>query len=87
MVDYLAESFDVVVRYQGGNNAGHTVVNRYGKFALIPHTAALVTAKPVYDVLAGRGCDISHVRRVEGLPQAAQDYVLYIQRALERPIS
>ena len=24
MVDYLAEKYDVVVRYQGGNNAGHT---------------------------------------------------------------
>ena len=34
MVDLLAESYDIVVRYQGGGNAGHTVVNRYGKFAL-----------------------------------------------------
>ena len=34
MVDYLAEKYDVVVRYQGGNNAGHTVINEYGKFAL-----------------------------------------------------
>ena len=34
MVDYLAEQYDVVVRYQGGNNAGHTVINDFGKFAL-----------------------------------------------------
>ena len=34
MVDYFADKFDVVVRYQGGNNAGHTVINEYGKFAL-----------------------------------------------------
>lgn len=34
MVDYLAERADVVVRFQGGNNAGHTVVNRHGEFAL-----------------------------------------------------
>ena len=34
MVDYLSSSADVVVRYQGGNNAGHTVVNEHGKFAL-----------------------------------------------------
>ena len=27
MVDYLTNHFDVVVRYQGGGNAGHTVVN------------------------------------------------------------
>ena len=34
MVDLLTESFDVVVRYQGGGNAGHTVVNDRGRFAL-----------------------------------------------------
>lgn len=34
MVDLLTERFDVVVRYQGGGNAGHTVINEHGKFAL-----------------------------------------------------
>ena len=34
MVDYFAGHFDVVIRYQGGNNAGHTVINEYGKSAL-----------------------------------------------------
>ena len=34
MVDYLTEQYDVVVRYQGGGNAGHTVINDMGKFAL-----------------------------------------------------
>lgn len=34
MVDLITEQYDIVVRYQGGNNAGHTVVNEYGKFAL-----------------------------------------------------
>lgn len=34
MVDLLTEDYDVVVRYQGGGNAGHTVINEYGKFAL-----------------------------------------------------
>ena len=34
MVDLLTEAFDVVVRYQGGANAGHEVINQYGKFAL-----------------------------------------------------
>lgn len=34
MVDLLTRDFDVVVRYQGGGNAGHTVINSYGKFAL-----------------------------------------------------
>ena len=34
MVDLLTERYDVVVRYQGGGNAGHTVVNERGRFAL-----------------------------------------------------
>ncbi len=34
MVDLLTEDYDVVVRYQGGGNAGHTIVNEHGKFAL-----------------------------------------------------
>lgn len=34
MVDLLTENFDIVVRYQGGGNAGHTVINEFGKFAL-----------------------------------------------------
>lgn len=34
MVDYLAERYDVVIRYQGGNNAGHTIVNEHGEFKL-----------------------------------------------------
>lgn len=34
MVDLLTEDYDIVVRYQGGGNAGHTVINEKGKFAL-----------------------------------------------------
>ncbi|MBR4234950.1 MAG: adenylosuccinate synthase [Clostridia bacterium] len=34
MVDLLTERYDYVVRYQGGGNAGHTVINEKGKFAL-----------------------------------------------------
>ena len=34
MVDLLSENQDVIVRYQGGNNAGHTVKNERGKFVL-----------------------------------------------------
>ena len=32
--DYMAARADIVVRFQGGNNAGHTIINDYGKFAL-----------------------------------------------------
>ncbi|MBP5208527.1 MAG: adenylosuccinate synthase [Clostridia bacterium] len=34
MVDLITENYDIVVRYQGGGNAGHTVINEFGKFAL-----------------------------------------------------
>ena len=34
MVDLLSQDYDIVVRYQGGNNAGHTVKNERGKFVL-----------------------------------------------------
>jgi len=34
ITDMLAETSDIVVRFQGGSNAGHTIVNDYGKFAL-----------------------------------------------------
>ncbi|MBO7698949.1 MAG: adenylosuccinate synthetase, partial [Erysipelotrichaceae bacterium] len=34
MVDLLTKDYDIVIRYQGGGNAGHTVVNEYGEFAL-----------------------------------------------------
>ena len=50
VVDFLAEEADVVVRYSGGSNAGHTVINEKGEFALHlipsgifrPHGAAVI---------------------------------------------
>ena len=34
MVDLISQEYDIVARYQGGNNAGHTVKNERGKFVL-----------------------------------------------------
>ena len=50
MTDVLARDSDFVVRFQGGNNAGHTIINEYGKFALhllpsgvfYPHTTNIL---------------------------------------------
>ena len=50
MTDVLAQHSDFVIRYQGGNNAGHTIINDYGKFALhllpsgvfYPHTTNIL---------------------------------------------
>lgn len=58
MVDLLSANYDVVVRYQGGNNAGHTVVNERGKFImnlmpsgiLRPNTANILGPGVVIDL-------------------------------------
>ena len=34
ITDMLAQQADIIIRFQGGANAGHTIVNNYGKFAL-----------------------------------------------------
>ncbi len=34
ITDMLGQEADIVIRYQGGSNAGHTIINEYGKFAL-----------------------------------------------------
>ena len=34
ITDCLAQKSDIVIRFQGGSNAGHTIINNYGKFAL-----------------------------------------------------
>ena len=34
ITDMLAEKSDIIIRFQGGSNAGHTIINNYGRFAL-----------------------------------------------------
>jgi adenylosuccinate synthase len=58
VVDYLAARADLVIRFQGGDNAGHTVVNEHGRFALhlipcgifYPHTRNLLGAGTVVNL-------------------------------------
>ena len=52
-----------------------------------PIPAVLAQAKPVTEVLPGWGCDISGVRRWEDLPQAARDYVEYVEKNIGCRIS
>ena len=44
ITDVLAGQSDIVIRFQGGSNAGHTIVNNYGKFALHSFHPAYSTA-------------------------------------------
>lgn len=34
VTDMLAKESDIIIRFQGGSNAGHTIINEYGRFAL-----------------------------------------------------
>ncbi|MGN1052028.1 MAG: adenylosuccinate synthase [Candidatus Scatosoma sp.] len=61
MVDLLSEEYDIVCRYQGGNNAGHTVVNHLGKFALNLLPSGILR-KEVVNVLGnGMVIDLKHL--------------------------
>ena len=61
MVDLLSEDYDVVVRYQGGNNAGHTVVNEKGKFILNLLPSGILRENVVNVMGNGMVVDIKHL--------------------------
>lgn len=61
MVDLLSESYDMVVRYQGGNNAGHTVVNERGKFILNLLPSGILRPDVVNVMGNGMVIDIRHL--------------------------
>ena len=61
MVDLLAQQYDVVVRYQGGNNAGHTVVNDKGKFILNLLPSGILGDSTVNVMGVGMVIDVEHL--------------------------
>ena len=61
MVDLLSEDYDVVVRYQGGNNAGHTVVNERGKFILNLLPSGILRENVVNVMGNGVVIDVKHL--------------------------
>ena len=61
MVDLIARDYDVVVRYQGGNNAGHTVVNEYGKFALNLFPSGIFQQETLNILGNGVVIDLQHI--------------------------
>ncbi len=61
MVDLLSEKYDVIIRYQGGNNAGHTVVNEKGKFALNLLPSGILRDDTVNVMGPGMVIDIEHL--------------------------
>ena len=61
MVDLLSQEFDIVCRYQGGNNAGHTVINERGKFILNLLPSGILREEVVNVLGNGMVVDIKHL--------------------------
>ncbi len=61
MVDLLSQKFDIVCRYQGGNNAGHTVINERGKFILNLLPSGILREGVVNVLGNGMVIDIKHL--------------------------
>ena len=61
MVDLLSEKYDIVLRYQGGNNAGHTVVNERGKFILNLLPSGILRPDTVNVMGPGMVIDVEHL--------------------------
>lgn len=61
MVDLLSSDFDIVCRYQGGNNAGHTVINEKGKFILNLLPSGILREDVVNVMGPGMVIDIKHL--------------------------
>lgn len=61
MVDLLSERYDVVVRYQGGNNAGHTVINEKGKFIMNLMPSGICRENTVNILGPGIVIDLEHL--------------------------
>ncbi|MCL2223547.1 MAG: adenylosuccinate synthase [Defluviitaleaceae bacterium] len=61
MVDLLSEGYDIICRYQGGNNAGHTVINDKGKFILNLLPSGILRENTVNVMGAGMVIDLEHL--------------------------
>lgn len=61
MVDLLSEKYNIVVRYQGGNNAGHTVINEKGKFILNLLPSGILRENVINVMGPGMVIDLEHL--------------------------
>ena len=62
ITDVLAEEADVVVRFQGGANAGHTIKNKYGKFALHTCPSGVFNEKVTNVIGSGVALDVMKLK-------------------------
>ncbi len=61
MVDLLSSDYDIICRYQGGNNAGHTVINERGKFILNLLPSGILRDTTVNVMGNGMVVDVEHL--------------------------
>ena len=61
MVDLLSSDYDIICRYQGGNNAGHTVINEKGKFILNLLPSGILRDTTVNIMGNGMVIDLEHL--------------------------
>ena len=66
MVDLLSSDYDIVARYQGGNNAGHTVINHLGKFILNLLPSGILRPEVVNVMGNGMVIDLEHLSKETG---------------------
>ena len=75
ITDMLAKESDIIIRFQGGSNAGHTIINNYGRFALhlLPsgvfygHTTSIIGNGVALNIpYSGQGAGIAMV--AQGVP-------------------
>jgi len=70
IIDYLAQNADVVIRFQGGDNAGHTVINEFGKHAL--HLIPSGIFNPDTTNIIGSGCVVNPQSLLEEMASLAK---------------
>ncbi len=70
IIDYLAQNADVVIRFQGGDNAGHTVINEFGKHAL--HLIPSGIFNPKTTNIIGSGCVVNPQSLLEEMSNLRQ---------------
>lgn len=76
ITDMFAEKSDVVIRFQGGANAGHTIINHYGKFAL--HTLPSGVFFPHIKNIVGNGVALN-------IPTFIEEITSILERGVPKP--
>ncbi|MCD7854334.1 MAG: adenylosuccinate synthase [Clostridiales bacterium] len=79
ITDLCAENADIVVRFQGGANAGHTIINEYGRFALHQLPSGIFHKNTVNIIANGCALNIASLtEEVKSVKEAGVDFNLLI---------